>query len=273
LLLEAVVASANRCQFLGVRYRPYLMMSDLAALLALGFALAFSSHLPQVSAFGLCAGILGALVSHKAVLEIKAALGAGAARSFLQDCLLVIIPIFIAINIAWGQPLNLTVAFLGLLLPLYGGIARMGCFLGGCCYEKPSQYGVLYPESIFTLEGNKWRRYSPSPDPRERVFPIQLVESPNYLSLPSLLFFFGNGLRQIGTSSPSISCCMQSHALAWTAIASQAHVHAMDAFRKLNWYVFACLPPLVSAWPICLCTEGSRTLGGLIAGRADRMTS
>jgi hypothetical protein len=30
LLLDAVVASANRCRILGVRYRPYLMMSDLA---------------------------------------------------------------------------------------------------------------------------------------------------------------------------------------------------------------------------------------------------
>ena len=145
--------------------------------------------LPQVSAFSLCAGILGALSSHKVVMEIKAALGAVAARSFLQDCLLIIIPIFIAINIAWDQPLNLTIAFLGLLLPLYGGIVRIGCFLGGCCYGKPSQYGVLYPESIFTLERNGWRRYSPSPDPRQRVFPIQLVESGAQLSLFAVLTF------------------------------------------------------------------------------------
>jgi hypothetical protein len=109
LLLDAVVASANRCLILGVRYKPYWIMSDLAALSGLGFALAFSSHLWQVSAFGLCAGILGALSSHKGILEIKAALGAVAARSFLQDCLLIIIPIFIAINIAWDQPLNLTI--------------------------------------------------------------------------------------------------------------------------------------------------------------------
>jgi phosphatidylglycerol---prolipoprotein diacylglyceryl transferase len=189
LLLDAVVASANRCLILGIRYKPYWIMSDLAALSGLGFALAFSSHLWQVSAFGLCAGILGALLSHKAVLEIKAAMGAVAARSFLQDCLLIIIPIFIAINIAWDQPLNLTIAFLGLLLPLYGGIVRIGCFLGGCCYGEPSQYGVLYPESIFTLECNGWRRYSPSPDPRQRVFPIQLVESGAQLSLFAVLTF------------------------------------------------------------------------------------
>jgi hypothetical protein len=84
LLLDAVVASANRCLILDVRYKPYWIMSDLAALSGLGFALAFSSHLRQVSAFGLRAGILGALLAHKVVLEIKAAVGAVAARSFLQ---------------------------------------------------------------------------------------------------------------------------------------------------------------------------------------------
>jgi phosphatidylglycerol---prolipoprotein diacylglyceryl transferase len=189
LMLDAVVASANRCLILGVRCKPYWIMSDLAALSGLGLALAFSSHLRQVSAFGLCAGILGALLSHKVVLEIKAAVGAVAARSFLQDCLLIIIPIFIAINIAWNQPLDLTIAFLGLLLPLYGGIVRIGCFLGGCCYGEPSQYGVLYPKSIFTLECNGWRRYSPSPDPRQRVFPIQLVESGAQLFLFAVLTF------------------------------------------------------------------------------------
>lgn len=189
LLLDAVVASANRCVILGVRYKPYWIMSDLAALSTLGLALAFSSHLRQVSALGLSVGILGALLSHKMVLELKAALGAVAARSFLQDCLLIIIPVFIAINIAWDQPLNLTIAFLGLLLPLYGGIVRIGCFLGGCCYGEPSQHGVLYPQSIFTLECNWWRRYSPSPDPRQRVFPIQLAKSGAQLSLFVVLTF------------------------------------------------------------------------------------
>jgi prolipoprotein diacylglyceryl transferase len=106
LLLDAVVASANRCLILDVRYKPYWIMSDLAALSGLGFALAFSSHLRQVSAFGLRAGILGAL-----------------------------------------------------------------------------------PKSIFALKCNGWRRYSPSPDPRQRVFPIQLVESGAQLSLFAVLTF------------------------------------------------------------------------------------
>ena len=212
LLLDAVVASANRCVILGVRYKPYWIMSDLAALSALGLALAFSSHLRQVSALGLSVGILGALLSHKMVLELKAALGAVAARSFLQDCLLIIIPVFIAINIAWDQPLNLTIAFLGLLLPLYGGIVRIGCFLGGCCYGEPSQHGVLYPQSIFTLECNWWRRYSPSPDPRQRVFPIQLVE----IRSP-IISFCRPYFSSVGTTSggsvhlPSLSYLICNH--------------------------------------------------------------
>jgi phosphatidylglycerol---prolipoprotein diacylglyceryl transferase len=182
-LLDFVVDYANRCSVFGVRYKPYWIMSDLATLSALAYAWAFSLHFPEVSALGLGLGILGALLAHKVVLEAKAALGRVAARSFLQDCLLIIIPTFLLINFVCGQPLDLTLAFVGLLLPLYGGIVRVGCFLGGCCYGKPHRYGVRYPRSIFLTRNSGCRRYSPSPDPQARVFPIQLVEAAAQLTL------------------------------------------------------------------------------------------
>ena len=55
---------------------------------AMGFAWMFSIHFPEVSFFGLCAGLVGALVAYKIIREAKAAFGMVAARSFLQDCLL-----------------------------------------------------------------------------------------------------------------------------------------------------------------------------------------
>src|ERR1700722_8488612 len=182
-LLDFAVDHANRCVVFGVRYKPYWIMSDVAALSALAYAWAFSAHFPQVSFLGLYAGVAGALVAHKVVLEAKAAFGRVAARSFLQDCLLIIIPTFVAINLAMGQPAALITAFLGLLMPLYGGIARIGCFLGGCCYGKPWHSGVKYPHALFVAQNNGCRRFSPGPEPSHRVFPIQLAEATAQLTL------------------------------------------------------------------------------------------
>src|SRR5271166_5466743 len=175
--LDTIVAGANRLRLLGMRYRPYWIMSDAAALSAVAYAWAFSKRFPSMSGVGLGLAVLIALLAYKVVLEVKAALGKPAARSFLQDCLVVIIPCFLVVSFLFKQPITLTLAFLGTLLPLYGCLARIGCFLGGCCYGKPSAKGILYPVSIFESTGHGCRRYSPSPNPNARVFPIQLVEA------------------------------------------------------------------------------------------------
>lgn len=175
--LDAIVANADRVNFFGSRYRPYWIMSDLAGLSAFAYAWAFSRRFLAVSGIGLIVAILAALLVYKLVLEAKAALGKPAARSFLQDCLVIIIPCFLLVSVLFKQPMSLTLAFLGTLLPLYGCLARIGCFLGGCCYGKPSRAGVLYPPSIFQSIDHGCRRYSPSPNPGTRVFPIQLLEA------------------------------------------------------------------------------------------------
>ncbi len=175
--LDDIVAKANRIDLFGLRYRPYWIMSDISGLSAFAYAWAFSQRFPAVSGPGLILAILAALLVYKLVLEAKAALGKPAARSFLQDCLLIIIPCFLLVSVLFKQPMSLTLAFLGTLLPLYGCLARTGCFLGGCCYGKPSDLGILYPEWIFQSIDHGCRRYSPSPNPATRVFPIQLVEA------------------------------------------------------------------------------------------------
>ena len=140
--LDTIVRYANRVTLFGVRYKPYWIMSDLATFSALVYAWAFSRRFPQVSGVGLGLAVLVALLVYKLVLEVKAALGKSAARSFLQDCLLIIIPSFIAVSILLHQPMNLAFSFVGTLLPLYGCFARLGCFLAGCCYGKPSGRGI-----------------------------------------------------------------------------------------------------------------------------------
>lgn len=176
-LLDSIIDRAHRLRLFGVRYRPYWIMSDAAAVSAIVYAWAFSRRFHNVSGLGLGIAVVSALLAYKLVLELKAALGKSAARSFLQDCLLVILPCFLLVSFAFRQPMNFALAFLGTLLPLYGCLARVGCFLGGCCFGKPCSKGVLYSKAIFETTAHGCRRFSPSPDPGTRVFPIQLVEA------------------------------------------------------------------------------------------------
>ena len=71
--LDAIVAYANRLKLLGVDYRPYWIMSDVATLSALAYAWAFSKRFSSVSGLGLGLAVLVALLVYKLVLEVKAA--------------------------------------------------------------------------------------------------------------------------------------------------------------------------------------------------------
>jgi len=99
--LDAIVVHANRLTFFGIHYKPYWIMSDAGALSAIAYAWAFSRRFPRVSGIGLAVAVLAALLVYKIVLEGKAALGKTAARSFLQDCLLFIIPSFLVASMVF----------------------------------------------------------------------------------------------------------------------------------------------------------------------------
>jgi phosphatidylglycerol:prolipoprotein diacylglycerol transferase len=176
-LLDGLIKTSNQLCFRGISYRPYWMMCDIATVLSFGYALVFSAHFPSASPGGLVVAIVVALLAYKVVRELKAAFGKISARSFLQDCLLIIIPSFLIVSWLFKQPIDLMLAFLGTLMPLYGGFARVGCFLGGCCYGKHSLVGVLYPDYLFETAKGGCRKYSPGQNPKGRVFPIQLVEA------------------------------------------------------------------------------------------------
>ena len=52
-----------------------------------------------------------------------------------------------------------------MVVPLFHGFGRIGCFLGGCCYGIESKFGFVYHHSVNELANGVSR------------FPIQLVES------------------------------------------------------------------------------------------------
>jgi phosphatidylglycerol:prolipoprotein diacylglycerol transferase len=186
-ILDRLIRRSNELSFWGISYKPYWLMCDVATVLAIAYAFAFSAHFPSTSRVGLIVAIVSALAVYKSVLELKKLLGKSAARSFLQDCLLFIIPSFLTVSLFFKQPISFILAFLGTLLPLYGCLARIGCFLGGCCYGRASDIGVLYPDRIFESPNRGCRRYSPSRNPNCRVFPIQLFEAAAQATLFVLL--------------------------------------------------------------------------------------
>lgn len=75
-------------------------------------------------------------------------------------------------------PLRIYADNIAPLIPLFHGIARVGCFLGGCCYGIESSFG-------FTVTGNE---LVPSLNGVNR-FPVQLLEAACNLLLFALLWF------------------------------------------------------------------------------------
>ena len=69
------------------------------------------------------------------------------------------------------------------IIPLFHSIARIGCFLSGCCYGIESKYGFTYRYSLIESANNVNR------------FPIQLVESGYNLILFIILYrLYKNGM-------------------------------------------------------------------------------
>jgi phosphatidylglycerol:prolipoprotein diacylglycerol transferase len=62
------------------------------------------------------------------------------------------------------------------LIPLFHCFGRIGCFLGGCCYGIPSEFGFTFRHSIVNAANGVNR------------FPVQLVEAAFNLSLFFVLF-------------------------------------------------------------------------------------
>lgn len=164
---------------------PYFIASDLAALAALTVALTVLGQFPGIAGTQFALVFVGMFVYYRGALAMKARWLAMPSRSFLQDTLFILLPMYGLVVWTLHYPRALAFDVVGVLLPAYIAVVRIGCFLGGCCYGVPSRYGVLYPREIFTpVDG--CRRFRPGPVPNGRVLPVQLVESAG----AALLFVF-----------------------------------------------------------------------------------
>lgn len=74
-------------------------------------------------------------------------------------------------------PLTFYADHMAPIIPLFHGIARIGCFLGGCCYGIESKFGFTAHNNSFVPEINDISR-----------FPVQLLESVCNFIIAIILF-------------------------------------------------------------------------------------
>lgn len=83
---------------------------------------------------------------------------------------------------AWRQPLGPLADFVVTALPLGHALGRVGCWLNGCCFGRPTDgvLGVAYPP-----ETAPWLEYGGA-----RLHPVQLYETAFNLALYALLTWY-----------------------------------------------------------------------------------
>lgn len=187
-LLDDAVESAQHIDVAGHHLHPWLLFVDIGmvavCLLAYIFAAVFGGLV--LSKFLL----LFALVYfcyEQGFLKFKLRILKTQSRSYLQDGLMFFFPAFLFGAWAMGMSVPASADFLGLMLPLWCGFVRIGCFLGGCCFGVPWKYGVLYSDRLYR-DPTGCRRHTANPLSGCRVLPIQLVESLINFSLFAALF-------------------------------------------------------------------------------------
>lgn len=157
---------------------PYHVMFDIGLLVIAGVTWVFAQYVHPVAVVKFVAALTATTVTFEiGYLKAKRRLFGIDSRSFLQDLLAYVLPVWIGLAVLFGVDLRVTLDLIGLQLPLLLGFIRVGCFLGGCCYGIPTQYGVRYPSTVFEPHSGGCQSFSPGDDPECRVLPIQLVEA------------------------------------------------------------------------------------------------
>jgi phosphatidylglycerol:prolipoprotein diacylglycerol transferase len=152
------------------------MATDLAAVISLSISWFYCQRFPAFPFWSFVAEFFVMTALYKIYLWMKAKAFGVRSRSFLQDTVLFLLPVYAGLNWILGYPLTEAMDLTGLMFPVYAGIVRIGCFFGGCCYGIPSRIGILYPDSIFESQTG-CRSFSPGSNPGQRVFPVQLAEA------------------------------------------------------------------------------------------------
>ena len=103
------------------------------------------------------------------------------------------------------------------VIPLFHAIARVGCFLGGCCYGVVSEFG-------FVVHGNP---YVPFINGISR-FPVQLLESGLNLILSAVLFFL---LKKSDKSDKLKSSMLRIYLMSYACIRIFTEFFRGDIYR------------------------------------------
>ena len=103
------------------------------------------------------------------------------------------------------------------VIPLFHAIARVGCFLGGCCYGVVSEFG-------FVVHGNP---YVPFINGISR-FPVQLLESGLNLILAAVLFFL---LKKSDKSDKLKSSMLRIYLMSYACIRIFTEFFRGDIYR------------------------------------------
>lgn len=184
---DALVARAHGITFFGRPYHPYFVASDAAVIASLSVAYVLirrSNEIPFVAYVAIYAAVL---VLYRGFIWFKAKVLGIPSRSFLQDSVLFLLPVYALLVFLAGYRLSLAFDLAGAVMPMFAAFARVGCFLGGCCYGVPWSHGVMYPAEIFRpVDG--WRRFRPGPDPGTRVAPTQLLEAAGLFAIAAVMF-------------------------------------------------------------------------------------
>jgi phosphatidylglycerol---prolipoprotein diacylglyceryl transferase len=174
--LQTLIRSSHNIRFFGRIYHPYHLATDIGIIVLLIFSAWWVHNRSQLNFLAFIGAFLSMQVVYTIVRLLKYRILAIAARSYIQDSILILLPTYALTSVALGNAIAPAMDLAALDLALGVAFIRVGCFLGGCCYGRPAVWGVKYQEQqLVTVRG--CRTYTPGSLPLEPVIPIQLFES------------------------------------------------------------------------------------------------
>lgn len=186
-LMDNIVVSAHNIKFMEKRLHPYFLFLDLSIIMSILFSGVFSMVFGGINGFKIGAIVALQFLSYEYYLQLKGKIFGNRSRTFFQDTLLYLFPTFILGVLLFKEPILPALDYMAFELVIIISVARIGCFLGGCCHGIPSNFGVKYPKTILK-KVLKPRKYTPTPHADIRVFPLPLIEIIVSVTIFSILF-------------------------------------------------------------------------------------
>jgi phosphatidylglycerol---prolipoprotein diacylglyceryl transferase len=188
--LESLIRNSHTIRIFGERYHPYHLAKDIGTIVLLVFSAWWIHNRSHLSFLAFVGAFLMMQTVYLIVRLLKYRIWGIAARSYIQDSILILLPTYALTSMALGNAIAPAMDLAALDLALGVAFIRVGCFLGGCCYGRPADWGVKYQEAQL-VQVRGCRTYTPGSLPLEPVIPIQLFESAFNLVLFITLLVWG----------------------------------------------------------------------------------